>query len=114
MNIIRVNDKEVLDELYQDSALTIVGLCEESISDLISWIKKYTDMSSETVYIIKGILMNTEYSLTGDNRYQDDLTLACVKLSDMRNPMAVAIPRFSIGGRWFDDIVDNNARREEI
>ena len=24
----------------------------------------------------------------------------------------IAIPRFQIGGRWFNDIVDNNARRE--
>lgn len=26
--------------------------------------------------------------------------------------MKVAIPRFAIGGRWFDDVVDNNIRRE--
>lgn len=27
--------------------------------------------------------------------------------------MRLAIPRFEVGGRWFDDVVDNNARREK-
>ena len=31
----------------------------------------------------------------------------------MENHRAVTYPRFQIGGRWFLDIVDNNARREE-
>jgi hypothetical protein len=27
--------------------------------------------------------------------------------------MAIVIPRFEVGGRWFDDVVDNNRMREE-
>ena len=27
--------------------------------------------------------------------------------------MRIVIPRLEIGGRWFDDIVDNNIWREE-
>ena len=33
-------------------------------------------------------------------------------LLDMENSMAVVMPRFQIGARWFDDIVMNNAARE--
>lgn len=36
-----------------------------------------------------------------------------MKLSDMEKPNAIMLPRFQIGGRWFDDVVANNARREE-
>ena len=34
-------------------------------------------------------------------------------LDDIEDPTKIAIPRFQVGGRWFDDIVDNNRRREE-
>ena len=53
--------------------------------------------------------MNDNYYLTGTNRYQDDLSL--VSVVDI-NLMKVTFKRFEIGGRWFDDIVDNNASRE--
>ena len=52
--------------------------------------------------------------LTVTNAYPEtDCTLVCVKLADMENHKAVIYPRFQIGGRWFYDIVENNARREE-
>lgn len=31
----------------------------------------------------------------------------------MENSMAVVMPRFHIGARWFDDIAMNNAAREK-
>ena len=85
------------------SALTMEGLSEDSISEFIDWVKQYTPMKSETAYIIKGKTMNDVYMLTGNNKYPDDCT----------NSMAVVIPRFNIGARWFDDIVMNNAAREK-
>ena len=94
------------------SALTIEGLTEESIKDFIDWVKQYTPMINETAYIIKGKTMNEKYGLSGDNSYPDDTNIVSIKLEDMKNPGAVVIPRFSIGARWFDDIVDNNAARE--
>ena len=57
--------------------------------------------------------MNLAYGLTGDNAYRDDLHIVSVKLSDIENVGAIVIPRFQVGGRWFDDIVANNRRREE-
>lgn len=112
MEKIIVTDKETLKMLEDDSALTIEGLAEESIPNFLDWIKKLTPLKKEIVYVIKGGVMNMAYGLTGDNAYPNNCTLVSVKLSDMENWEAVVMPRFGIGGRWFDDIVDNNARRE--
>ena len=115
MNIIKVTTKEQLDALYEDWSLTIEGLApdEENLKELLDWVKELTPLKREDVYVIEGSLMNREYGLTGDNAYPEtDCTILCIKLDDMEKPMAVTLPRFTVGGRWFDDVVDNNARRE--
>ena len=116
MNVIKVTTKAQLDALYEDWSLTIEGLAsdEKNLKELLDWVKELTPLKREDVYIIEGAVMNREYHLTGTNAYPDkNCTLTCVKLADMENPNRVAIPRFQIGGRWFYDIVENNARREE-
>ena len=112
MKTINVTDKATLDKLYEGSALTLEGLAEASIPDFFDWIKKLTPLKEETAYIIKGGVMNKTYGLTGTNAYPDDLTIVSVELDTMENYGKVILPRFEIGARWFDDIVDNNARRE--
>lgn len=102
--------REELDAL--GSALTIEGLAESSIPDLFNWVKGITPMKNETAYIIKGKTMNSVYGLTGTNAYPDDLTIVSIKLEDIEDCMKVAIPRFQIGARWFDDIVANNEARQ--
>lgn len=111
MELIELTTKEELDGL--GSALTIEGLARDSVKDLIDWVKNYTPMKVERAYAIEGNIMNSVYGLTGSNAYpSEDCTLVAIKLEDMEDPMRVALPRFNIGGRWFDDIVANNARRE--
>lgn len=113
---IDVTSKAQLDELYNGSALTFVGLSsdEESIKGLVEWLKEHSEISNPLpIHIISGQTMNINYGLTGENRYEDDLTIISIKNGDIRNLGAIVIPRFEIGGRWFDDIVDNNATREE-
>lgn len=115
MNVIKVTAKAQLDELYEDWALTIEGLSpdEKNLKDLLDWVKELTPLKREDVYTIEGSVMNREYGLTGTNAYPDtDCTLVCVKLADMERPKRVTMPRFQIGGRWFYDVVENNARRE--
>ena len=112
MNIIRLTTREQLNELENGSAFTLEGLAEESIPDLLEWVKQYTPLIKEDVYVTKGPTINEIYHLTGDNAYPDDCTLVSIKLDDMEHYEKIVIPRFQIGGRWFDDIVDNNARRE--
>lgn len=114
MKITTVEDKSGLDALYKDSALTFQGITRESIPDVIQWVKQYTEFKTdeENVYVVSGETMNNFYGLTGINQYVPHLNIVCVKLSDLAEPMKLVIPRFRVGGRWFDDIVDNNARRE--
>ncbi len=114
---IEVKSREQLDELYECSALTFVGVSAEqgSLNSMIDWIKEYSEISNPLpIHIISGQVMNNNYNLTGSNAYPNDLTLISIKTDDIKNLNAIIIPRFEVGGRWFDDIVDNNARREEI
>ena len=112
MEIKILTTKEELKKLEDDSALTIEGLAEESIPDLVNWIKQYTPLINENVYIVKGKTMNEVYGLTESNAYPNDCTLVSIKLVDMENCEKIIMPRFKIGGRWFDDIVDNDLNRE--
>ena len=103
-----VTTKEQLNKLYGNSAFTIEGLAEDSIPDLIGWLEENTTFTTENpiVYVTKGKVMNTEYNLVGDKAYLEDLTIVSVIDIDQ---LRIALKRFSVGGRWFDDIVDNNA-----
>ena len=115
MEKIMVKTKTQLEELVKESALTWEGLdtSDESLKQVFDWIKGYTPLKCERAYITKGALMDAAYGLTGDNAYQPDCSIVSVRLCDMEKPMAIALPRFRVGGRWLDDIVDNNRRREE-
>ena len=57
--------------------------------------------------------MNEKYHLTGDNAYKDELTILCIKQEDLSNVKGIIIPRFEIGGRWLDDVIENNISREQ-
>ena len=107
-----VTTKAQLDKLYNNSAFTIEGLAEESIPDLIAWLEGNTVFVEDEpiVYITKGNVMNEMYKLENSNAYDNDLTIVSVIDIDL---MKIALKRFSVGGRWFDDIIDNNARRKE-
>ena len=108
-----VTTKIQLDKLYNNSAFTIEGLAEDSIKDMIAWLEENTTFitNEPIVYITKGGVMNEVYELYEDNAYDNDLTIVSVIDIDL---VKVALKRFSVGGRWFDDIVDNNIRRREI
>ena len=110
-----VTTKKELDALYNESALTWEGLLadDENLNAVENWLEEHNaipDNTEPTAHIIKGELMNKVYGLKGSNAYPDDLTILSITGI---NQMKVAIPRLQVGGRWFDDIVDNNTRREE-
>ena len=115
MNKVNATTKEQLDALYNQSALTWEGMTtdEENLGAIKDWLNSHgaiIDGVEPTFHIISGELMNTVYGLTGRNTYPDDLSI--VSVTEI-NQMKITIPRFEVGGRWFDDIVDNNAMREE-
>lgn len=107
-----VTTKEQLDKLYNNSAFTIEGLTEESIPDMIAWLEENTVFTSNepVVYVTKGHVMNLAYNLSESNAYDSDLNIVSVIDVDL---IKIALKRFNVGGRWFDDIVDNNANRED-
>lgn len=101
---------ELFDEFYNGSALTLEGL---DLNDLEAYINYLNDIAGvnddATIHIIKGESMNNHYSLFGRKAYPDDLHIIVIKLSDFANASALVFKRFEFGGRWFDDVVDNNS-----
>ena len=113
IKIVQVTTAEELNALYEQSALTWEGLKAEKHTLRVAeiWIREHDAAGPDlNFHIIKGGLMNEVYQLTGNNAYPENLTLVAVTGVDQ---IKHAIPRMQVGGRWFDDIVDNNARREE-
>lgn len=117
-NAVKIMDVGMLDYLYENSALTFEGASPDdgNMQFLVDWLEKIgcvkPSETALTIYNVSGKMMNDHYNLTGRNRYKARLNLMCVDLKDLDNIGTLAIQRFSLGGRWFDDIVDNNARRE--
>ena len=115
MKVKNVNSGSELAYLYDHSALTWEGLdtSEDSLSQVSDWLKNKDALTSEpSFYIITGKFMSDYYELTGTNRYQDDLNIVSVDPKCI-NLGKVIIARFESGGRWFNDIVDNNEDREQ-
>ena len=101
---------EYLDKFFVTSAFTFEGLDisnKRGNREMEKLIRKNGYEGDELLcYWFNGNVMNEKYNLTGDNRYPDDLTF--VVIPDFYNPMF----KLSVGARWFDDIVQNNAYRE--
>lgn len=110
-----VNDNvnmSICDELYENSALTLEGLSLDSLDDYAEYLDDICGLKDGAVFhIIDGNEMNNFYCLSGKNAYPGDLHIVAIKLDDLVNPNAIILKRFEFGGRWFDDVVDNNARR---
>ena len=110
-------DSEKLDEFYNDCSLTFEGCTtdKENLDYLYNWLKELNAIKGTLlpIYTYKGSLMNEKYGLTGSNAYPNDLNFITVKLSDINYSNNLAYKRFEIGGRWFDDIVENNKYRQD-
>lgn len=115
MNIINVTTKEQLDTLYDQSALTWVGLSsdEGNLETVRNWLEEHGAIKEvePDFHIITGEFMNEQYGLSGPNAYPEELTIVSVTDIDQAK---ITIPRFEVGGRWFDNIVDSNTRRKEV
>lgn len=102
-----VNTRDELDELYKGSALTIEGLddSDESLNRYTEWLNKNVGgfKGEPEFYVIHGETMNAEYGAY----YPDDLNIVCVKLDCFIKFGLLAVKRFQIGARWFDDVVNN-------
>ena len=101
MEIITVETKKQLKELYDCSAMTWEGLRNEDFEVALNM----CGAKGAKGYVTKGAVMNRLCKLTGSNAYPDDLTIFSI---DKFKGLAIAV-----GARWMDDIIDNNARREK-
>jgi len=101
------------DEFYGEPALTLEGLDLNSLDDYANYLDNECVLKDNAVFhVIHGSEMNDFYTLSGKNAYPDDLNIVVIKLSNLVNPNKLITKRFEFGGRWFDDVVDNNAHRE--
>lgn len=101
----------ILDELYEASAYTITG-----VKDTDQFMKGYNDWLADleigqvdTFYSFTGKQMNKKYNLHGNVAYQPNLHFLAFKLDGLNIPK-LAMFKIRMEDRWFDDIVDNNAR----
>lgn len=97
------------------SALTWEGLRLEDLPAVTEWMAKYGAKFKDgaSVYVTEGKDMNAAEGLTGSNAYPNDLHIVSFRLEDIENWQKLMLPRFEVGGRWMDDILENNRRREE-
>lgn len=111
-------DSDKLDEFYNDSSLTFEGCTtdKDNIDYLYNWLKELGCIKEENgplaIYTYTGSLMNDKYQLTGRNKYPADLNMITVMLKDINFNGKLPLARMELGGRWFDDIVENNRHRE--
>ena len=113
--LIEVDDANTLHDLENASAFTVTG----AGGDLNEWCVGLNEMlANEEIgqvtkfYTFKGKLMNNTYRLTGTNAYDEDITFLSFKLDGL-NTGKLAMFKLQFGARWLDDIVDNNAIRQQ-
>ena len=100
------------DEFYDGSALTLEGLDLDSLDAYADYLDNVCGLKDGAVFhVIYGNEMDDFYMLSGKAAYPGDLHIVVIKLSDLINPSKIVMKRFEFGGRWFDDVVDNNSRR---
>ena len=105
-------DSKTLKELVKGSALTLEGLAESSFDEFLVWVKDIAGLNTFLLYVTKGRLANSEWLVSVDNAYRNDLNIACVNVDDMEDWNKIVRARFQVGARWMDDIHDNNVMRE--
>lgn len=113
--LIEATDDDII-KLEDGSALTFEGLAsdEDSLKAMIDFFKEKTKITIPAkIYHLTGAKMNSMYGLTGSNAYPDDLNIISLPLDNWKDIGNLPMIKFKIGARWFDDIVDNNRRRQE-
>lgn len=108
------NREAIFQEARENSYYTITG-CGGDIKD---WVDGYNSELSkqdigkvEKFYLFHGRDMNTNYGLTGNNAYPNDLTFLMFAHDGLNVPK-LAMFKLAMLDRWFDDIVDNNERNQ--
>ena len=108
---IRTVGSEMFQQFYDGSYCTMIGAgSTDGHKDWFDGINKALKEDKigqiKTLYVFKGKDMDNFFGLTGDNRYQDDLTFICFPLDGL-DIGRLAMFKLKSELRWFDDICDN-------
>lgn len=117
INLIEVN-KDKIKELENSSAFTLEGMMldKENLDGIAETFIEEELVKPDTKEIVGyfwyGNLMNDVYNLHGENRYSDDLPFLCFDNTTFDGNGNLNVFKMMVGARWLDDIVANNAIRE--
>lgn len=99
---------------YEGSYFTLIG-CGGDLQEWKDGIKELLASKGigepKEYHSFLGEEYNEEFQTTGNNRYPDDLVFLCFPLDGL-DVARLAMFKLIVGARWFDDIVDNDLRRE--
>ena len=111
INLKEVKEKELLIELYNDSAITFYEEPSEELLDFIyNWLNNLDILKEEklNVYFFTGEFLNSVYK---NNKYSNDYVFTSIFLKDLANEesklIKLASEHFIVGSRWLDDVVNN-------
>lgn len=108
-------DSDKISELEDGSAFTWEGMSidDKNLKDIVEALKEETPIKLPvTFYTWKGKDFNEKYGLTDSNAYPDNLDFLSISLDNWSEMGNLPFWKMSVGARWLDDIVDNNARRQ--
>jgi hypothetical protein len=109
--------KKIFLEAYNGSYYTIIG-CGGNLEE---WKEAYTkflhdsnigELTENDWIEFSGKDLTEIFELTGDNAYNANLQCLAFSLKNITNITALSIMKVYQNDRWFDDIVDNDLRRE--
>lgn len=95
----------MLETFFNKSALTFEGLTIDSIPDALEFFIEEKGQEEAFANIFSGAQFNEVFRLSDRNVYPEDL--AIIVFENTGTVLAI-----SVGARWLDDIVNNNAERE--
>ena len=114
MDIKKVNTKNMLDLLANESAITIEGVNLDEVNMFIDFMveEEILKKQPKEVYIWTGKFMNEVCKLRGENAYQEDFHFLAIG-AEYNGELAGSHP-FKCEGkyRWLDDIIGNNAANQ--
>lgn len=110
-----ISTAEEFEMLYKGSAYTVTGAggpLEDWMIQITKALEEGEIGTPKEFYTFKGKQMNENYSLSGNTAYKDDITFLSFPLDNL-DVGKLAMFKIRMQDRWFDDIVDNNARHME-
>lgn len=111
--------RQIFKDAYHGSYYTILG-CGGDINEWKEGYKKLLneegimDLDTSSIIVFNGADLNADLKLHGDNAYPEDLTCMMFPLNNVIHMGKLAMFKLRMEDRWFDDVVDNDLRREGL